>query len=152
MKKLKQMWGLKLLTVKNGLQCLLVTYLDSAGVWSSEEKGIFLWLMVCLLKAFGFLPLPMDGSVFPGLDWSGLMLSGFPLPQALSTQSLPTEPQSDPFLSCAAPCVLTLLHTALIPRYIYAPVSFFTLYRNQMGRDNSTPPKKIWRQHHSKYD
>lgn len=63
----------------------------------------------------------------------GLCWAAFPCPGAPSTQSLPTEPQSDPSESHAAPYITALSPAALIPRYFYALASFFTLHRTETG-------------------
>jgi len=96
------------------------------------------------------LPLPppkqRPDSVFPGLDWSGLMLSCSPPARARSTQSLPEPPGSDPAVSHAA-----LQITAISPaahcshtKVFLWPGIIFHSSQDWDRRDNSTLPKKIW--------
>lgn len=118
----------------------------SCRVW--QQSGIFLWLMLCLFGAVG-MPSPPPSqqrphSVFPGPDWSGLMLSCFPKPQSPvcsepANSQIMLCPVQHPSLQLSAP-----LHITLIPEYFYILASFFTLPQNQVRRDNSTPPKEIW--------
>lgn len=98
-------------------------------------------------------------SVFLRPDWSGLILSGFPCPGALSTQSLPTESHSDQILHCPMQHptlqLSTPLHTALIFQVFLWPGIIFHSLQDWDRRDHSTPPKEIWLERsstRSKYD
>lgn len=86
------------------------------------------------------------------------MLSGFPplpWPGALSTQSLPKEPQSDPTLSYVVPYITALEPTALIPKYFYGLVSFFIFSGPETGEITQHLRKRFdlsAEAHQSKYD
>lgn len=125
----------------------------SASVCDSGQKGILLWLMVCLLKVVGCLPLPVETwQCLPRtrLIWAYVeRLSSALEPYLL--KSLPTEPQSDPPLSLAAPYITALSPTALCAhtKIFLRPGIIFHSPQDWDRRDNSTPPKDIWLGHSS---
>lgn len=125
----------------------------SAGVCDSGQKGILLWLMVCLLKVVGCLPLPVETwQCLPRtrLIWAYVeRLSSALEPYLLKAcqQSLSQIllcPLQHPTLQHSAPP-----HSAPIPRYFYALASFFTLPRTETGEITQHLRKTFWLGHSS---
>lgn len=116
---------------------VLTLRIVSDGVCFSEQKGMFLWLMWCLLRAVGRLPLPVE-------TWLWL-----PLTRLIWAYAERLFPVTDPHP--LKPCQKNLsqilfcpiqhptlqhsaqLHTALTAMYFYAQASFFTLNRTVTG-------------------
>lgn len=86
------------------------TRIVSAGVCDSLQKGIFLWLMVCLLGAVGCLPLPVEPwQSLPrselGLCWAALPLPWSPVYSKAANRAS--------MRSCSIPC--STLHYSTVP-------------------------------------
>ena len=142
----------------------LVTYpptlrTASAGVRDGEQKGIFLWLMVCLFGAVGCLPLPVEPwQCLPRtrLIWAYVELLYPALEPYLlkacqqSLSRILLCPMQHPTLQHSAP-----LHIAVIPECFYGPASFFTLPKTETGEISQHLRKRFdWSasRHQSRYD